>query len=59
MNAAATIAERVAALRQRRAGAGLTRLDVYAHPDDHAPIKEYVAKLQKRREPKPSRRSAK
>ena len=47
--AAKTTAERVAALRESRKSAGLTRLEVYAHPDDHAAIKEHAAKLQRRR----------
>jgi hypothetical protein len=34
-----TPTQRVAELRPRRAEQGLTRLDVYAHPDDHAAIK--------------------
>lgn len=38
------------ALRQRRAEQGLTRVDVYAHPDDHAAIKALAEKLQAKRE---------
>lgn len=49
---AQTPAERKASERQRRADAGLTRLEVYAHPDDHAAIKAYAAKLAKKRERK-------
>jgi hypothetical protein len=44
-----TPTQRVAELRQRRAEQGLTRLDVYAHPDDHAAIKILAEKLTKRR----------
>jgi hypothetical protein len=40
---------RVIALRKRRAAHGLTRLEVYAHPDDHAAIKAYAARLLKKR----------
>lgn len=46
---AKTPAERKADERQRRADAGLVRLEVYAHPDDHAAIKELAAKLQRKR----------
>ena len=52
MKAAKTNAERIAALRQRRADLGLTRLELYAHPDDHEAIKELAAKLQRKRERK-------
>jgi hypothetical protein len=51
---AKTLSERQAALRQRRAALGLTRLEVFAHPDDHPPIKELAAKLRRKRE-KPKR----
>ncbi len=47
---AKTTQERVAALRQRRAELGLTRLELYAHPDDHEAIKALAAKLQGKRE---------
>lgn len=50
MNAAKTTAARVAELRQRRADLGLTRLELYAHPDDHEAIKALAAKLQRKRE---------
>jgi hypothetical protein len=43
------VAARVAALRARRAAEGLARLELFAHPDDHAAIKAYAARLQKRR----------
>jgi hypothetical protein len=42
-------AARVAALRKRRTASGLTRLEVYAHPDDHAPIKAHAARLARKR----------
>lgn len=45
-----TNTERVRALRQRRADLGLKRMDVYAHPDDQATIKELAAKLQNARQ---------
>lgn len=47
---AKTPAERKAAERQRRSDAGLVRLELYAHPEDHASIKEHAAKLQRKRE---------
>jgi hypothetical protein len=43
-------AERMAALRQRRQAEGLTRLELWAHPDDWVAIKALAAKVQKRRE---------
>ena len=43
------VAARVAALRERRAALGLTRLELYAHPDDHAAIKALAEKLQRKR----------
>jgi hypothetical protein len=47
---AKTAAERKAAERQRRSDAGLVRLELYSHPEDHAAIKEHAAKLQRKRE---------
>lgn len=44
-----TIAARVAALRERRAALGQTRLELYAHPEDHAAIKAHAEKLAKKR----------
>lgn len=44
-----TIAERVQALRQRREALGLTRLELYVHPDDHQPVKLYADLLQQDR----------
>lgn len=49
---AATVAARVAALRQRRAVLGLKRLEIYAHPDDHPALKALAAKLQSARDKK-------
>lgn len=46
---AATVAARVAALRKRRAALGLTRLELYVHPDDHDAIKALAEKLQRKR----------
>lgn len=45
-----TTATRVAELRRRRADLGLTRLEVYVHPDDHEAVKALAAKLQRKRE---------
>lgn len=50
---AKTVSERVQALRQRREKLGLTRLELYAHPDDHAAIKKKAEQLQQRRERAP------
>lgn len=50
MSAAKTTAERVAALRAARDAKGLKRLELYAHQDDHAAIKEHAAKLARKRE---------
>lgn len=49
MAAAKTINQRVAELRARRKAEGLTRLELFAHPDDHEPIKAHAAKLQRKR----------
>jgi hypothetical protein len=46
---AQTPAQRKAAERERRAEAGLVRLEIYAHPDDWPAIKALAEKLQKRR----------
>lgn len=40
---------RMAALRQRRTDEGLKRLDLWAHPDDHAAIKATTAKISAKR----------
>ncbi|HOU64488.1 MAG TPA: hypothetical protein PK861_00450 [Thermomonas sp.] len=45
-----TVNDRVKALRQRRADLGLTRLELYVHPDDHEAVKLYAAKAQRKRE---------
>jgi hypothetical protein len=50
---AKTPTERVQELRQRREALGLTRLELYVHPDDHEAIKALAAKLQRKRERKP------
>lgn len=42
-------ANRMASLRQRRAAEGLKRLDLYAHPDDHAAIKAAAEKIAAKR----------
>jgi hypothetical protein len=47
---AKTTTERVQALRQRREALGLTRLELYVHPDDHEVVKALAAKLQRKRE---------
>ena len=41
---------RVAELRARRQAAGLMRLELYAHPEDHQAIKTLAEKLQQKRE---------
>ncbi len=46
---AKTIAERVQALRSRREALGLTRLELYVHPEDHQPVKLYADLLQRER----------
>lgn len=46
---AKSTAERVADLRQRRDALGLTRLELYAHPQDHIPLKIYALSLQAER----------
>ena len=42
--------ERMAALRKRRQEAGLTRLELWLHPDDREAAKEAAAKLQRKRD---------
>jgi hypothetical protein len=49
MAAAKTTNQRVAELRARRKAEGLTRLELFAHPDDHEPIKAHAARLQQKR----------
>ena len=48
-------AQRVAAMRQRRAEAGLTRLELYVHPDDHAAVKAMAKALSDQRQCKSDR----
>lgn len=43
-------AQRVAELRARRAALGLTRLELYVHPQDHEAIKRKAESLQRTRE---------
>jgi ribosomal protein L15E len=50
MSAAKTSSQRVAEMRARRKAGGLTVLELYAHPADHAAIRAYVARLQRKRE---------
>ena len=48
---AKTLTERVEATKQRKRDAGLKEVrSLWAHPDDHAAIREFSAKLQRRRE---------
>jgi hypothetical protein len=47
---AKTPTRRVQELRQRREALGLTRLELYVHPEDHESIKAHAAKLQRKRE---------
>ena len=50
MNKPKTVAERQAELKERRAADGLKEIrSLYAHPDDFKQIREYVARLNKRR----------
>lgn len=42
--------QRVDELRARRKALGLTRLELYVHPDDHDSIKEVANRLRKKRE---------
>ena len=46
-----TTTKRVQLLRKRRAEQGLTRLDIYARPEDHEKIKEFVRQLTLNQEP--------
>lgn len=45
MTTAKTTTERVAAMRAARDAAGLKRLELYAHIDDHAAIKSLAKRL--------------
>ena len=44
-----TAAQRKAAERRAKREAGLKPIEVWAHPEDHEPIKGYAAKLAKAR----------
>lgn len=51
MAAAKTTAQRQREFRERKAlQSALEVRGIFAHPDDHPPIKAYAAKLQRRRE---------
>lgn len=43
-----TTAQRVEAMRQRRAALGLVRLELYARPEDFKAIKALASKLQRK-----------
>lgn len=45
-----TTKERSAEWRARQSEQGLTHCKVYAHPEDHPPIKALAAKLNKKRQ---------
>jgi hypothetical protein len=50
LRAAATTAQRQAALKARRKAAGLVPVtNLWCHPDDAQPIKDYAAKLARKR----------
>lgn len=42
--------KRMAALRDRRRKAGMTPMEVWAHPDDHQAIRDEAARLTKARD---------
>lgn len=42
--------KRMAALRERRRQAGMTPMEVWAHPDDHQAIRDEAARLAKARD---------
>jgi len=42
--------KRMAALRERRRKAGMTPMEVWAHPDDHQAIRDEAARLAKGRD---------
>ncbi len=42
--------KRMAALRERRRKAGMSPMEVWAHPDDHQAIRDEAARLAKARE---------
>lgn len=41
---------RMAAMRDRKRMAGMTPMEVWAHPDDHQAIRDYAATLAKARD---------
>lgn len=49
MSPAKTTSERVQAMRAARDALGLTRLELYAHPEDWPAIKALAEKLQRKR----------
>ena len=51
MTAPQPVAARVAALRERRAAEGLTRLELWARPEHHARIKAYAERLARQAKP--------
>ena len=52
MSAAKTNAERQREFRQRKAAQTAAEVrGVFAHPDDHQAVKDYAAKLAKKRKP--------
>ena len=56
---AKSVSARVAELRARRQAAGLVRLELYAHLDDHGPIKTLAETLQSKRTAAQKRRDEK
>jgi hypothetical protein len=50
LKTAKTDKERQAESRKRRAALGITRLELYAHTEDHPSIKSHAAMLQSNRE---------
>ena len=46
---AKTTHQRMAEHRQRRKDSGLTRLELWAHPDDHGLIKDYAEDVRNER----------
>jgi hypothetical protein len=47
---AKSASERMAAMRQRREALGFTRLELWAHPQDHDALKRRAEQLQRKRE---------
>lgn len=47
---AKTNAERQRALRDTRRAAGLVRLELWLHPDDHARVRAYADRIARERE---------